>query len=122
MNNECNLNKYEIEQIFKNYKNYKKNGGNRLCFLFSSSINEEKDEEDEDIEMSDNSEEIKNNIILKITEFNAQFNLLFNESFENSNLISNHIESNINLFLKLNEYLIILIIYFKLNLFIFFNN
>ena len=103
LNNECNLNKYEIKQIFKNYKNYKKNGGNRLCFLFSSSINEEKDEEDEDIEMSDNSEEIKNNIILKITEFNAQFNLLFNESFENSNLISNHIESNINLFLKLNE-------------------
>ena len=42
-----------------------------------------------------------------MNEFNSQYNLLFNESFENSSLIINHLESNINLLLQVNEKYII---------------
>ena len=44
---------------------------------------------------------------MKITEFNSQYNILFNESFESIDLIMEHLESNLNLLLKVNEKYII---------------
>ena len=90
--NECLLSKYEIEQILIKYQQYKNKESEIIFFIF----NNQESDEDED-------EEIRENIILKIKEFNSQYNLLFNESFENSNLIIDHLESNINLLLKINE-------------------
>ena len=97
LNKECFLNDNEIEEIFEFYNNdYKTKKNEKIFFIFNTQ-DEDNDEEDE----------IKQNIISKIFEFNAQYNLLFNESFENSNLIINHLESNINLLLKVNEKYII---------------
>ena len=44
---------------------------------------------------------------MKITEFNSQYNILFNESFESIDLIMEHLQSNLNLLLKVNEKYII---------------
>ena len=88
LNKECFLNKQEIEQILKRYYEYKIKNEKKIFFIFNN---------------LDNDEEIKDNIITKIKEFNSQYNLLFNESFENSNIIIEHLESNINLLLKVNE-------------------
>ena len=46
---------------------------------------------------------IKNNINLKIIDFNEQFNLLLNESLEKSQLIINHLEENFSLIYKVNQ-------------------
>ena len=89
---ECFLSEYEIEQILLKYKEYNNKHNEQLFFIFNN---------------QDNDEEIKENIISKIIEFNSQYDLLFNESFENSNLIIEHLESNINLLLKVNEKYII---------------
>ena len=100
LNKECHLSEIEIEQILSNYKECKNNMDEQILFIFNNQDNND-DNNDE------NEEEIKNNIIQKINEFNSQFNLLFNESFENCNLIVEHLESNLNLLLKVNENYII---------------
>ena len=95
LNNICLLSEYEIEQILQKYKDFKnKNDKNdSIFFIFDNQDND-------DIE--------SNNIIKsKINEFNTQYNLLFNESFENTNLIIEHLESNLNLLIKVNEKYII---------------
>ena len=94
LNKECFLLEEEIEQIFNKYKqNISKKED--IFFIFNKN------------DAFDNDEETNKNIILKITEFNTQYNVLFNESFENSDLIEEHLETNINLLLKVNEKYII---------------
>ena len=91
---ECFLSEDEIEQIFVEYKQ-NINNKEKIFFILNN--------QDE----IDNDEETNKNIIMKIAEFNSQYNLLFNESFENSELIVEHLESNLNLLLKVNEKYII---------------
>ena len=98
LNKECFLLKNEIKQIFIQYNEYKISKTEKLFFIFDNQDEEEEEEEKEDIQQ---------NIIFKMNEFNIQYNLLFNESFEDSNLIIDHLESNINLLLKVNEKYII---------------
>ena len=97
LNKECFLLKNEIEQIFIQYNEYKISKTEKLFFIFDNQDDEEEEEK----------EDIQQNIIFKMNEFNIQYNLLFNESFEDSNLIIDHLESNINLLLKVNEKYII---------------
>ena len=97
LNKECFLTDNEIEEIFEFYnKDYKNKKSEKIFFIFNT--------QDDD---SDEENEIRQNIISKMNEFNSQYNLLFNESFENSSLIINHLESNINLLLQVNEKYII---------------
>lgn len=97
LNKECFLTDNEIEEIFEFYnKDYKNKKSEKIFFIF----NTQDDDNDEENEM-------KQNIISKMNEFNSEYNLLFNESFENSSLIINHLESNINLLLQVNEKYII---------------
>ena len=97
LNKECFLTDNEIEEIFEFYnKDYKIKKSEKIFFIFNT--------QDDD---SDEENEIRQNIISKMNEFNSQYNLLFNESFENSSLIINHLESNINLLLQVNEKYII---------------
>jgi len=104
---QCFLSEYEIKQIMSEYKEYKKDKAkNKTLFIFEKEIgaNNEEDEGNESAE--DDSEDIadiRNNIILKITEFNDQFNLLYNESLENSKLIINHFDENFSLIYKVNQ-------------------
>ena len=92
----CNLSEYEIDQILTEYKTYKTN---KIFFIFEYKKNENEEESEEE----DDSEEIKDNIILKITEFNEQFNLLFNESLETNHLIISQLEENFSLIYKVNK-------------------
>ena len=111
----CNLSEYEIEQILNEYKIYKKDKTkNKIFFIFEkkdmkSEQEEEEgegegeDEEEENIIQDKENDEIKNNIYLKIIDFNNQFNLLFNESLENSKLLINYLEENFDLIYKINK-------------------
>ena len=96
LNKECFLAKNEIEQIVKKCNENKINENENIFFIFDNQDND-----------SEEYEEINQNINFKMNEFNSQYNLLFNESFEDSNLIIDHLESNINLLLKVNEKYII---------------
>ena len=106
---QCFLTEYEIKQIMAEYKQYKKDKTkNKTLFIFQKEIgaNNEEDEDEGNEIAEDDSEDladIKNNIILKITEFNDQFNLLYNESLENSKLIINHFDENFSLIYKVNQ-------------------
>ena len=96
LNNEYFLSESEIEQILIKYK---QNIGKKEDIFFILNSNDS----------IDNDENTNKNIIMKITEFNSQYNILFNESFENIDLIMEHLESNLNLLLKVNEKYIILL-------------
>ena len=94
LTNECFLSESEIKQILIKYKQniVKKED---IFFIFNSK------------DSIENDEDTNKNIIMKITEFNSQYNILFNESFESIDLIMEHLESNLNLLLKVNEKYII---------------